>query len=130
VGDESPATAASEFDERRAVKFDAGKPDLSLLPGCFLVEVARAMTYGAQKYGRYNYTRGFPTSRLIAAMMRHIAAYSDGEADDPESGVSHLGHVAANVLMLIHCAQLGTLEDNRNVVGTAAGLAPPRTADR
>lgn len=113
--------------ERRAVKFDSDKPDLSLLPGCFLVEVAKAMTYGAKKYGRYNYTNGFPSSRLIAAMMRHIAAYSDGETNDPESGVSHLGHAGANILMLVHLAQLGRLEDNRNVVGNPASLATSGT---
>lgn len=99
--------------EVEGTKHDAGKPDLSLLPRCFLDEVARAMQYGQGKYGRYNYLGGFKVHRLIASAARHLFAYAGGEDLDPESGVSHLGHLGANVLMMIHCQQVGTLDDDR-----------------
>lgn len=103
-------------------KHDANKPDLSLLPSVFLVAVARAMMWGEKKYGRYNYARGFEVTRLIAAMERHVVAYNDGENLDPESGVSHLGHAAACALMILRCAELGTLKDNRYLAGVPAKM--------
>lgn len=82
------------------IKHDQQKPDLSLLPREFLDEVAFAMQYGETKYGRYNYTGGMAWHRIIAASLRHITAFAGGEDNDPESGVSHLGHAGACVLML------------------------------
>lgn len=95
------------------VKHDQEKPDLSLLPIEFLSEVSRAMMHGEKKYGRYNYTGGLAWSRVIAAGLRHLYAFAGGEDLDPESGVSHLGHAGACVLMLLvyYKRNLGT--DNR-----------------
>jgi hypothetical protein len=82
------------------IKHDNEKPDLSLLPREFLDEVAKAMMYGEKKYGRYNYTGGMAWHRIIAACLRHVTAFASGEDTDRESGVSHLGHAGACVLML------------------------------
>jgi hypothetical protein len=96
-----------------AKKFDQGKADYSLLPAAFLDQVAAAMQYGAGKYGRFNYTSGLEASRLGAAAGRHLFKWLAGEEVDKESGVCHLAHVAANVLMLLHTRELGTLKDDR-----------------
>lgn len=96
-----------------AAKNDKSKPDLSLLPKVFLNAVAEAMMVGEQKYGRYNYTKGHKTSQLIAAAMRHLSAYYDGEERDPIDGQLHLGSVAACVLMLLRQQELCTLTDDR-----------------
>lgn len=95
------------------IKHDADKTDLSLLPRVSLEQEARALQFGVQKYGRYNYVKGFESSRLIAACLRHVVAWQDGEDKDPESGVSHLGHAKACLSMLLHLEQLGNLQDNR-----------------
>lgn len=95
------------------IKFDNNKVDLSLLPKVALEEMAKAMMHGAKKYGRNNYTKGMEATRIIAAALRHITAYNDGQDTDEESGVSHLGHAMACCLMLLHQEQLGTLKDNR-----------------
>ena len=84
----------------QGIKHDQGKPDLSLLPVEFLNEVAFAMMYGETKYGRYNFTGGMAWHRLIAACLRHVYAFAAREELDKESGVSHLGHAAACLLML------------------------------
>lgn len=94
-------------------KHDAGKPDLSLIPRPAAEALARALMFGAQKYGRYNYTQGFEASRLVAACLRHLLAWQDGEDCDTESGLSHLDHSIACLAMLLHCDSLGTLTDNR-----------------
>jgi hypothetical protein len=95
-------------------KFDNGKADLSLVPLSALEVEAQGFSFGAEKYGRWNYTKGLEASRLIAAAMRHIAAWNQGEDRDPESGVSHLGHARCNLAMLLECLRMGTLIDDRN----------------
>lgn len=95
------------------MKFDQGKPDLSLVPYIAVTTEALALGFGERKYGRYNYTAGFEVSRLTAAALRHIYQYNNGDTFDSESGLHHIGHARACLAMLLHCEQLGTLRDNR-----------------
>lgn len=53
--------------------------------------VQRAMEYGLSKYQRGSWKR-VPAEHYILAATRHIYAYIEGEALDPESGLSHLDH--------------------------------------
>ncbi len=106
-------TFVATNESKTGVKHDQEKPDLSLLPIEFLSEVARAMMHGEKKYGRYNYTGGMQWSRIIAASMRHILAFMGGEDLDPESGVSHLGHAGACILMLTVYVKRNLGTDNR-----------------
>lgn len=99
--------------KKTGTKYDANKTDYTLIPTAALEAEARALMFGEKKYGRYNYTAGFETSRLLAAALRHILAYRDGLSVDSESGLHHLGHARACLAMLLHCEQLGTLQDNR-----------------
>lgn len=94
-------------------KHDAGKVDLSLVSKASYDAEAGALMYGEKKYGRHNYTAGFDASRLVAACLRHVTAWNDGEDLDPESGLSHLAHAKACLGMMLHCMELGTLTDNR-----------------
>lgn len=94
-------------------KHDDGKPDLSLIPRAAMNGIARALMFGANKYGRYNYCKGFENTRLAAACLRHVMAYLDGEDTDPESKLSHLDHALATLSMMVHCEELGTLVENR-----------------
>lgn len=101
------------MEDKSAAKNDSSKPDLSLLPRKFLEEVARAFMVGETKYGRYNYCRGIEASRLIAATMRHLSAWNEGEEHDPVDGQHHLGAAGANIAMALRQIELGTLKDNR-----------------
>ena len=98
-----------------AKKETKDKPDLSLIPYCVEVELAKAMMYGAGVYGRMNYTKGHDLTQIVSAAKRHLGKYLNGEECDQDSGVHHLGHVMANCLMLIHQRELGTLKDDRFV---------------
>lgn len=90
-----------EKHSKQGVKHDQSKPDLSLLPREFLVEVARAFEHGEKKYGRYNYRNGMDWHRILAAALRHLVAWNEGENLDPESGNNHLGHAGACIAMLL-----------------------------
>jgi hypothetical protein len=40
-------------------------------------------------------------NRLLSATIRHLAAWQSGEKADPESRLSHLGHAATCLLMMV-----------------------------
>lgn len=83
-------------------KDDAGKPMMDLLPPAAIVEVAKVLTYGASKYGPYNW-KHVPEldSRYHAAALRHIFAWAAGEKYDSETGLHHLAHAVCCLLFII-----------------------------
>lgn len=81
-------------------KHDDGKPMPSYLPANAVLQVAAVMTFGAKKYGPFNYLKGIAYTRLIAAGLRHAFAILRGEWTDEESGLPHYAHAAACFLML------------------------------
>lgn len=97
-----------------AIKNDGAKPDLALVPLVAMEAAAKAFMVGEKKYGRYNYTNGMEASRLVAAALRHLFAWNEGEENDPADGQPHLGSVIACCAMLLRQQQLGTLKDNRH----------------
>lgn len=95
------------------VKHDESKPKMSLVSPLALREVAQVMTFGADKYGTYNYLGGMNHSRLLDAALRHINAHITGNTQDLESGLLHLSHAAASLLMLIEYIKTGVGVDDR-----------------
>lgn len=83
------------------IKHDAGKPPMSLLPFDALVEVAKVLQFGAQKYAPGNWSKGLAHARLSDAALRHIGDYVEGRDLDPESKLEHLAHAACDLLFLI-----------------------------
>lgn len=78
-------------------KHDTDKPPLSLVPSSLLLEMAKVLAQGADKYGEHNWRQGIHMSRLISAAMRHILAFNEGEDLDKESGLPHLAHAACEI---------------------------------
>jgi len=78
-----------------------GKPQLTLIPRAALDCEAKALSYGANKYSRNNWRKGMPYLESLDSVLRHITAFVEGEDDDPESGVSHLGHAKAGLSFII-----------------------------
>ena len=84
-----------------SLKKDAGKYDPTMLTLEMIELVSRVREFGAKKYARNNFKiTGFKYTRSLAAALRHIFAYLSGEDNDPESGLSHLGHA---ICCLEHC---------------------------
>lgn len=102
------------------IKFDQGKPDLSLNPRSALEAMARAFMVGEKKYGRDNYRNGMEASRYLGAALRHLAAFGEREDLDPEYKTPHLGHALASIAMLIECQHNGSLIDNRPPIASPA----------
>lgn len=89
------------FETPQAVKHDSGKAPLHLLSTTALLEVARVLEFGANKYSANNWRDGFLWSRPTSAALRHILAWNSGEDVDPESGVSHLAHAMCCLMFLL-----------------------------
>jgi hypothetical protein len=82
------------MEQEGAVKFDQGKPELTMISYPFLVEMAQVRMFGAKKYSRDNWKKGFPVTRSLNALLRHVFMFLDGEDVDEESKLSHLAHAA------------------------------------
>lgn len=66
-----------------------------------LKEVGNVAGFGAYKYARYNFAKGYAWSLSYDAIQRHLMAFWDGENVDPESGCCHLAHAAWHCLTLM-----------------------------
>jgi hypothetical protein len=100
------------------LKYDSEKHDLSIVPLALDEACARALTFGANKYGRNNYRGGMQYTRLIAACMRHLKAWNERESNDSESSLSHLDHAVACLAMLCVMESTPSLKsayDNRDL---------------
>lgn len=94
-------------------KNDGGKPRYDLLPPELLDGIARVLTFGADKYGERNWELGMSWGRPFAALMRHMWAWWQGEARDPETGMSHLWHAGCCIAFLIAYEQRRIGTDDR-----------------
>lgn len=73
---------------------------------------------GSLKYGQGNYkATPVEASIYIAAAMRHLNAWAEGEEYDQADGVPNLGGVLANIAILIDSRAAGTLIDDRQLPG-------------
>lgn len=95
------------------VKFDQGKPSITLIPVEFLLGIAEVFGFGAQKYGKHNYRKGMDHSRILDAMGRHYLAIVRGEDLDPESGKPHWAHLGCCVAMYAYYQVTGKGKDDR-----------------
>jgi hypothetical protein len=86
-------------------KLDAGKPRMGLVLGGFakaLIEVGKVGTYGAEKYSDNGWLE-VPDGieRYTDAGLRHLLYNLSGEANDPDTELSHLAHEAWNALAVL-----------------------------
>ena len=101
----------------------AKKPAIySVFPRWIVLVVGRVMSVGAAKYGKFNYRESsIAASTYEDAIERHAALWFDGEDNDPETGVSHLGSVIASCVLLMDAQATGKLDDDRQKTGLVRG---------
>ncbi len=100
---------------KETVKHDKGKPDFTLIPQEALLETAKVFTYGAEKYGIFNYSGGTNYRRYVAAANRHINQWLRGE-DIDESGTNHLSNAIASLMMVLDNQLTNKGTDDRNTI--------------
>lgn len=92
----------SESKPEQALRYNDGKPELSyILEADYAIEgVCDVLAFGAKKYDRGNYKKGFPKEKLVDSLLRHLTKFLNGEEYDEESGLHHTDHITANALFL------------------------------
>lgn len=83
------------------VKFDDEKPRYDLISSHAMNELAKVLTYGANKYNTRNWELGISWCRVFSACMRHLWAWLQGERYDKESKLPHLAHAFCNIMFLL-----------------------------
>ena len=94
-------------------RYNAGKPDMSLIPLCTLEDEAKVWAYGKQKYAAWNWAKGMDWSVPLACALRHLSKWQAGEENDEESGLPHLAHAMCNLRMLTLYAKTYVEGDDR-----------------
>ena len=110
-----PSSDYAEFDKQATIgtvnqlhlpgmKYDDGKPNLSLVLGGFyqaLLDVGYIGTFGAKKYTPNGWKEvDNAQERYESALLRHTLAAVGGNPYDSETGHLHLAHAAWNALAL------------------------------
>lgn len=85
---------------------------MDLLPYDTLMKISEHYGYGADKYDDRNWEKGYAWSLSFQALMRHLAAWWQGEECD-EEGKPHLSAVAFHALCLNTFANRGLGTDDR-----------------
>ena len=99
------------------------KPPIHLIPASALIHESMAFANGAVKYGPYNWRSAKVAATVyVAAAMRHLLSYMDGEDMARDSNVHHLAHARACLAILLDAAETGNLVDDRPWPGPAADL--------
>ena len=95
------------------------KPDVTLIPLKVNLLEAQVMALGAKKYGAFNWRKDRVRMTVyLAAIYRHLAAFTERNDCDPESKISHLAHIRANTGILLDAIEHGTCYDDRPFVPT------------
>lgn len=107
-----------------SLKYDSDKPDMSLLSGYSMYEVAKVLTFGKAKYAAHNWRKGISSSRLLAAALRHMFSYLAGEDLDPETGLSHISHAMCCCMFIIELHHTMPESDDRYPTNSTEAVAP------
>lgn len=96
----APQTVEMPRVETRGGHKDEGKPMVQHVDPRFLFAVGNVMAFGAKKYDVNNWRKGIEHMRLAGSVLRHMCSWIMRENLDPESGLPHLAHAGASLMML------------------------------
>lgn len=104
-------------------KHDEGKIRLDLIHPTFMYALGTILTFGAEKYTANNWMQGMRWTRVLAALLRHVFAWSGGAGPtsrsflfgdvDDETKFSHLWHAAACIFFLVCYEDMQLGQDDR-----------------
>lgn len=95
---------AENTQQEESLRYNEGKPELSYVLDAMpaLKDMVAVMEFGAQKYDRNNWKKGFAKEKILDSLLRHIDAFYSGEDIDPESGLPHVGAIQCNAMFLAY----------------------------
>ena len=97
----------------QGLRYNEGKRQWSLVDFDSFEDMVKVLTFGMEKYDKFNWKKGLPVTEICESMLRHIFAYLQGEDVDPESGINHIGHIQCNAMFLSYMHNYKKEFDNR-----------------
>ncbi len=82
------------------MRFNEGKARWGLVPQSALLPMVQVLEFGAKKYAAHNWMKGLSITQICESMKRHLDSFMEHENNDPESGISHIGHIQCNAMFL------------------------------
>lgn len=79
-------------------RYNDGKLKWSYVNFKAMEPMVRVLMFGSQKYAPKNWMKGLDKVEVLESMQRHLAALMDGQQNDPESGLHHIGHLMCNCM--------------------------------
>ena len=98
-----------------AERFNDDKIKWSLVSWKALEPMVKVLMFGANKYSPNNWQKGLKYSEISDSLQRHLNAFMEGQDDDPESKLSHLGHLMCNAMFLSWMFIFRKDLDDRNI---------------
>jgi hypothetical protein len=86
--------------ENSAERYNTGKLKWSLVSWNALEPMIEVLMYGMNKYTAWNWCKGLKYTEICESLLRHVYAFMNGEDEDPESKLKHVGHILANAMFL------------------------------
>lgn len=94
-------------------RFNGGKLRWGLVSWTALKPMVRVLMFGAEKYAPDNWKQGLSWVETCESLQRHLNSFLEGEDDDQESGIPHVGHILCNAMFLSYMYQLRKDMDDR-----------------
>lgn len=84
--------------KEKATRYNSGKLKWTLISPKAICVLVRVLMFGAERYGSHNWKKGLVRSEILDSIQRHYAELLDGQENDKESGLPHIGHIMANCM--------------------------------
>lgn len=89
---------SEEKTPTKGLRYNQGKRKWSLVDYKSLEPMIEVLEFGAKKYSPDNWKKGLDRKEILESMQRHLAALMDGQNNDPETGLPHMGHIMCNAM--------------------------------
>lgn len=81
-------------------RYNIGKLKWSLVSWRALEPMVQVLMFGAEKYAPNNWKGGLKYTEICESLQRHMNSFLEGEDDDKESKLQHIGHILCNAMFL------------------------------
>lgn len=81
-------------------RYNKGKLMWHLVSWKALEPMVRVLMFGAQKYNSWNWSKGLSYVEICDSLQRHLNSFIQGEDNDEESKLEHVGHILCNAMFL------------------------------
>lgn len=82
--------------QNKALRYNEWKIRWSLVDWKSMEPMVQVLEFGAKKYEEENWKKPMDKTQILNSAIRHLIAMMNGEENDPESGLPHVGHLMCN----------------------------------